>query len=213
MNSTRWKKTTAFLVYKGLTQQQVPVNPFRRRSTWIASPVRRTPHGDAPGATWNPAGFPRGKPRHRRRRCRCGKAGVTWGHAGSHRSRRTGPPDGGRGRTFPAAEAEMNDRQCLRASQISPEQTQPNYTNAPVMDQDIKGKGNGRPYSITECRVPELISVLGSQPVGDVSHKPSSRLPLLSTRVQDIGWVNSPVAERVPVCKKTSAKFLFTFMN
>jgi len=28
----------------------------------------------------------------------------------------------------------------------------------------------------------ELILVLGSQPTGDVSHKPSSRLPLLSTR-------------------------------
>jgi len=28
--------------------------------------------------------------------------------------------------------------------------------------------------------VPELIPVLGSQPSGDVSHKPSGRLPLLS---------------------------------
>jgi len=27
-------------------------------------------------------------------------------------------------------------------------------------------------YSITERRVPELIPVLGSQPAGDVSHKP-----------------------------------------
>ena len=35
---------------------------------------------------------------------------------------------------------------------------------------------------ITERRVPELIPVLGSQPVGDVSHKPGSRLPLLSAR-------------------------------
>jgi len=32
------------------------------------------------------------------------------------------------------------------------------------------------PYSITECRVPELIPVLGSQPAGDVSHKPGGRL-------------------------------------
>jgi len=31
-------------------------------------------------------------------------------------------------------------------------------------------------------RVPELIPVLGSQPAGDVSHKPSGRLPLLSAR-------------------------------
>ena len=29
------------------------------------------------------------------------------------------------------------------------------------------------PYSITERRVPELIPVLGSQPAGDVSHKPA----------------------------------------
>ena len=37
---------------------------------------------------------------------------------------------------------------------------------------DIK-KGKVSPYSITERRVPELIPVLGSQPAGDVSHKPS----------------------------------------
>ena len=30
----------------------------------------------------------------------------------------------------------------------------------------------GSPYSITERRVPELIPVLGSQPAGDVNHKP-----------------------------------------
>ena len=40
----------------------------------------------------------------------------------------------------------------------------------------------GSPYSITERRVPELIPVLGSQPAGDVSHKPDGRLPLLSAR-------------------------------
>jgi len=43
-------------------------------------------------------------------------------------------------------------------------------------------KGKGSPYSITDRRVPELISVLGSQPAGDVSHKPGGRLPLLSAR-------------------------------
>jgi len=37
-------------------------------------------------------------------------------------------------------------------------------------------------YSITERRIPELITVLGSQPAGDVSHKPGGRLPLLSAR-------------------------------
>jgi len=45
-------------------------------------------------------------------------------------------------------------------------------------------KGKGNPYSITKRtrRVPELIPVLGSQPAGDVSHKPDGRLPLLSAR-------------------------------
>jgi len=43
-------------------------------------------------------------------------------------------------------------------------------------------KGKGSPYSTTERRVPELIPVLGSQPAGDVSHKPDGRLPLLSAR-------------------------------
>jgi len=43
-------------------------------------------------------------------------------------------------------------------------------------------KGKGSPYSITECRVSELIPVLGSQPAGDVSHKPGGRLPLFSAR-------------------------------
>ena len=40
----------------------------------------------------------------------------------------------------------------------------------------------GSPYLITERRVPELIPVLGSQPAGDVSHKPGGRLPLFSAR-------------------------------
>jgi len=44
----------------------------------------------------------------------------------------------------------------------------------------LKGKGKGSPYSITERRVPELVTVLGSQPAVDVSHKPGGRLPLLS---------------------------------
>ena len=42
--------------------------------------------------------------------------------------------------------------------------------------------GKGSPYCITEHRVPELIPVLGSQPAGDMSHKPGGRLPLLSAR-------------------------------
>jgi len=40
----------------------------------------------------------------------------------------------------------------------------------------------GSQYSITERRVPELIPVLGSQSVGDVSHKPGGRLSLLSAK-------------------------------
>ena len=37
-------------------------------------------------------------------------------------------------------------------------------------------------YSTAKRMVPELIPVLGSQPAGDVSHKPDGRLPLLSAR-------------------------------
>jgi len=33
-----------------------------------------------------------------------------------------------------------------------------------------------------ERRIQELIPVLGSQPAGDVNHKPDGRLPLLSAR-------------------------------
>ena len=43
-------------------------------------------------------------------------------------------------------------------------------------------EGKRSPYSIIERRVPELIPVLGSQPAGDVSHKPGGRLPLLFAR-------------------------------
>ena len=43
-------------------------------------------------------------------------------------------------------------------------------------------KGKASPYLITERRVLELIPVLGSQPAGDVSHKPGDRLQLLSSR-------------------------------
>jgi len=40
----------------------------------------------------------------------------------------------------------------------------------------------GSKHSTADSRVPELFPVLGSQPAGDVSHKPSTRLPLLSAR-------------------------------
>jgi len=50
------------------------------------------------------------------------------------------------------------------------------------MVHDVAAYKKCSPYSITERRVPELIPVLRSQPAGDVSHKPGSRLPLLSAR-------------------------------
>ena len=50
----------------------------------------------------------------------------------------------------------------------------------PTSRWQIKVKGS--PYSIAESRVPQLIPVLGSQPSGDVNHKPGCRLPLLSAR-------------------------------
>ena len=53
-----------------------------------------------------------------------------------------------------------------------------------LFSNDIKVKGKGSPYSITERRVPELFPVLGSQAVGDVNHKPDDRLPLLSPGLQ-----------------------------
>jgi len=54
------------------------------------------------------------------------------------------------------------------------------YLNKPAFLLCTKGKGS--PYSIGERSVPELILVLDSQSVGDVSHKPGGRLPLLSAR-------------------------------
>ena len=46
----------------------------------------------------------------------------------------------------------------------------------------VDSRCKGSTYSITECRVSQLILVLGSQPAGNVSHKPDGRLPLLSAR-------------------------------
>ena len=52
----------------------------------------------------------------------------------------------------------------------------------PKSARKYRKKDKGSPYSVTERRVPELIPVLGSQPAGDVSHKPGGRLPLFSAR-------------------------------
>ena len=51
---------------------------------------------------------------------------------------------------------------------------------APAVRRNCIKNGKGSPYSIAERGVPELIPVLGSQPAGDVSHKPGGRLPSLS---------------------------------
>ena len=53
-------------------------------------------------------------------------------------------------------------------------------TNRPLLH---ASKGKGSPYSTAKRSVSELIPVLGSQPAGDVSHKPGGRLPLLSARL------------------------------
>jgi len=55
-----------------------------------------------------------------------------------------------------------------------------NPVNGVIVVKSKKGKRS--PYSIAERRVPKLIPVLGSQPAGDVSHKPGGKLPLLSVR-------------------------------
>jgi len=49
----------------------------------------------------------------------------------------------------------------------------------------------GIPYSITERRVPGVIPVLGSQPAGDVSHKPDGRLAAFTFR-QTCSYPRSP---------------------
>jgi len=46
----------------------------------------------------------------------------------------------------------------------------------------MRNKRKGSQYSTAERRVTELIPDLGSQPAGDMSHKPGGRLPLLSAR-------------------------------
>ena len=57
-----------------------------------------------------------------------------------------------------------------------------NVTSSTKPETHKSKKVPGSPYSITERTVPERIPVLGSQPAGDVSHKPGGRLPLLSAR-------------------------------
>jgi len=68
----------------------------------------------------------------------------------------------------------------LPAFQLTPTRYATKIAGYPWVLDSKKGKGS--PYSITERMVPELIPVLGSQPAGDVRHKPCGRLPLLSAR-------------------------------
>ena len=53
----------------------------------------------------------------------------------------------------------------------------PNEWNCLQRRRKIKRKGKASPYSTAKRRVPELIPVLGSQPAGDVSHKPGHYFP------------------------------------
>ena len=59
----------------------------------------------------------------------------------------------------------------------------------------LKGTSKGSPYWIAKHRVPEMIPALGSQPAGDVSHKPGGRLSLLST----MPAVTFPACRLLPV--------------
>jgi len=63
------------------------------------------------------------------------------------------------------------------------EPVQPNSNGITgTVDTDLKKVKVAHIRLVTECMVPELIPVLGSQPAGDVSHKHDSRLQLLSAR-------------------------------
>jgi len=73
------------------------------------------------------------------------------------------------------------DLQATTARTVAAERRWSIHTSK-TAGQRTKGKGKGSPYSITERSVPELIPVLGSQPAGDVSHKPGGTLPSLSAR-------------------------------
>ena len=70
-----------------------------------------------------------------------------------------------------------------RAARLASTNARPHFTlHSQTSRNAATKKVKGCPYSITERSVPELITVLGSQPAGDVSHKPGGRLPLLSAR-------------------------------
>ena len=70
------------------------------------------------------------------------------------------------------ADVTVSPSACL----INRQQQQQPQRTAFAAEHPYKGKGSA--YSISECRVLKLIPVLGSQPAGDVNHKPGGRLPL-----------------------------------
>jgi len=76
---------------------------------------------------------------------------------------------------FPLFVFPSNYFKCQKKTKIAADTLCNNYN----LNQNTK---KGSPYSITERRVPKLITVLGSQPPVDVNHKPDGRLPLLSAR-------------------------------
>jgi len=67
--------------------------------------------------------------------------------------------------------------------------------------EEDRGK-KGCPYSITKHRVPELIPVFSSQPAGDMSHKPGSRLLLFSTRPAVTPATLKTAATNFAVCEQ-----------
>ena len=71
---------------------------------------------------------------------------------------------------------------CVKVSRIDIKGQTDRRTDGRTATALIRQKAKGSTYSTTERRVPEQILVLGSQPAGDVSHKPVGRLPLLSAR-------------------------------
>ena len=77
---------------------------------------------------------------------------------------------------------QSSDGVCQSARQAAAELTVGTYWYRSIVPRLRQFGKKGSPYSITERMVPELIPVLGSQPAGDVSHKPDGRLPLLFAR-------------------------------
>ena len=78
----------------------------------------------------------------------------------------------------------LRERHATPASRGGVRPGAPKQKIIPNLHQSSEYKMVANTRWVTERRVPEpeLIPVLGSQPAGDVSHKPGGRLPLLSAR-------------------------------